>query len=420
MTIGSITNLSQGVGFAAFWKKGISGAAGSYNPNVNATLVNRILTLLAWAGIFVAGVLSIGHAMNVSLPCGITDGCNKVAAHPSSLWFGIPVAYFGLVAYLTLAGLALVRTLRGFAATRWTAWLGLIIGGVGTLTSAYLTIYALTVIRATCPWCLASASIMLLTFLGYVVLGQQDIENLPAGNRQLDLGVLAGCAIFALGGVGAQAAGLQRAKLAGPQALNQSVAVTPESLAPKEAYWLGPKDAPIQVVEYADFYCPGCRESFPKFIEILQKSGGKIRFAYRNFPLFEKEGHEISLKAAVASEFAADHGKYWEFVQGHFASPLENMNSLEGLLKMATALGLNAEELNTKIANADSELLGRVIKDRDNGRRIGLNMTPTYVIFAKGIPTRLADSTNLEAVLNGPEYKAIIEGLPAGGVPPGP
>lgn len=391
---------------------------GPYNRSVNATTVNRILTLLAWAGLFVAGVLSVGHAMNVSVPCGLTDGCDKVAAHPSSLWAGIPVAYFGLGAYLALAGFALLRTLRGFETTRWSAWAGLILSGVGTMISAYLSIYALTVIRATCPWCLASAGLMLLTFIGYVVLGQQDTDAVPAPNRQLDLGLLAACAVFALGGVGAQAAGLQRAKLAGPTAVATQEALTPETLAPREEYWIGPKDAPIQIVEYADFYCPGCRESFPKFMEIAQRSGGKVRIAFRNFPLFEKQGHEVSLMAAVASEFAADHGKFWEFVQGHFASPVDDVNSLDGVLKLASALGLNAEELNKRITDADPDLLDRVIKDRDNGRRIGLNMTPTYVIFAKGMPPRLANSQNLEAVLNAPEMQALMQDAPAGPVAP--
>jgi len=383
-------------------------AARPYNRDVNATILNRALTVLAWAGIFTAGMLSVGAAMNVSLPCGADAGCDAVAAHPGSRWADIPVAYFGLASYFALAALAGLRSLRGFTSTRWTLLAGFGVSGVGTLVSAYLTIFSITVIRATCEWCLASAAIMVLTFFGYVLLGQQEAPAEPPGplrGRQAEVGVLAACAVLAIGGVGAQAAMLQRAQMAGPQAVEGGRTVTTESLAPKAEYWLGPTDAPIQIVEFADFYCPGCRESFPRLMEAFQRADGRMRVAFRNFPIFEREGNEMALKAAVASEFAADHGQFWRFVRGHFERPVDTLADVDGLLGLVRAIGLDAEELNRRILEADPALLDRVVRDRANGRRIGLEVTPTYVIFAPGVPPRLATSVNLVNVLAAPEYQ---------------
>jgi protein-disulfide isomerase len=73
---------------------------------------------------------------------------------------------------------------------------------------------------------------------------------------------------------------------------------------------LGAAHAPVTVVEYGDFECPNCKQAAPGVKLLLARYAGRIRFAYRHFPL--EEVHPHALLAAEAAECAASQGKFWE------------------------------------------------------------------------------------------------------------
>jgi len=73
----------------------------------------------------------------------------------------------------------------------------------------------------------------------------------------------------------------------------------------------GQSGAPVTIVEYSDFQCPFCGQAFPTVQQVLKDYGGKVLFAYKQFPLASIHPH--AEKAAEASECAKDQGKFWEF-----------------------------------------------------------------------------------------------------------
>src|SRR6266567_2379209 len=58
--------------------------------------------LVAFGGLFAAGMLSAGHILKLPVPCGRSSGCVAVASDPSSRFAGIPIAFFGVVAYVAI------------------------------------------------------------------------------------------------------------------------------------------------------------------------------------------------------------------------------------------------------------------------------------------------------------------------------
>ncbi|MFX8723702.1 vitamin K epoxide reductase family protein, partial [Acinetobacter baumannii] len=83
------------------------------------------ILVLSFIGIFIAGTLSLGKFLNAIPPCGAgSSGCLKVETDPSSNWGPIPVAYVGLLAYITFAGLAIIRQQKGLVGTRMLVNLG--------------------------------------------------------------------------------------------------------------------------------------------------------------------------------------------------------------------------------------------------------------------------------------------------------
>ena len=116
-------------------------------------VASLILSLL---GIGVAGYLTYVHYADISPICaGGSGGCAKVQASDQSKLVGIPVALLGLLTYVTLL---VLNVLRGELFRTGAALVAII--GFGF--SVYLTIESVTVIEATCQWCLASLAVMTL------------------------------------------------------------------------------------------------------------------------------------------------------------------------------------------------------------------------------------------------------------------
>jgi uncharacterized membrane protein len=112
--------------------------------------------VLSVLGVGVAGYLTYTTYAEIQPVCvGGGGGCAVVQASDQSKLAGVPVALLGLLAYLVLLG---VSMLRGEAARM----LGALTAIVGFGFSVYLTYQSVTVIEATCQWCLASLGIMAL------------------------------------------------------------------------------------------------------------------------------------------------------------------------------------------------------------------------------------------------------------------
>lgn len=76
--------------------------------------------------------------------------------------------------------------------------------------------------------------------------------------------------------------------------------------------YLGDKNVPITMIEFSDFQCPFCRSFWRDTLPQIKKEyidTGKLKFAYRDFPL---SFHQGATPAAQATECAEDQGKFWQ------------------------------------------------------------------------------------------------------------
>ncbi|MGQ0537884.1 MAG: DsbA family protein [Gemmatimonadaceae bacterium] len=99
----------------------------------------------------------------------------------------------------------------------------------------------------------------------------------------------------------------------GSAAGGQSVTVDPSVPLPTaEGYVLGSADAPLEVIEYADFECPVCGQfalvTEPDIRKRLIETG-QIRMRYMNYHI---PSHPNTWAASHAAACAHEQGKFWE------------------------------------------------------------------------------------------------------------
>ncbi len=144
----------------------------------------------------------------------------------------------------------------------------------------------------------------------------------------------------------------------------------------------GNPNAVVTVQEFSDIQCPACRTVHLQLVPaLLQEYGERIRFEFLHFPL--QSIHPMALRAAMASECAADQGKFWEYI---------DLAYVQQSALSADVLSLWAGELGMDTALFDRCLRSEVkrdvvMQDYSEARKLNLRGTPTFLVNGKEVPT---------------------------------
>ena len=366
-------------------------------------LLLRLILVLTFAGLFVAGALSVGKLLDLGLPCGAAHGCDVVNNHPSSKWFGVPIAYIGFFGYAILAGLAIARSSATSLRAKPLALAAYLISAFGALTSVGLQIYSLTVIQATCRWCLASAAIMVvLLVLHALEYSDRIASDAPAGRGEFKLVSGLGVVLaFALLGF---TMSLKKATYSATPISETVLRSVP--LVPEDAHIYGQKDSPVTIVEFADLMCPSCQQNSPKVKEFVTEHSGKVRLVYRHFPL---QMHPMGTLAAAVAEVAAEDGKFWDFATAIMATG-ENMNTPDRVFDVAKSVGLDPEKIKAKLQDENGPATQRLTRDVNAANALGIQVTPTFLVQVKGMETQAYSFQTLMDELKTGRYRKMIDG----------
>jgi protein-disulfide isomerase len=154
----------------------------------------------------------------------------------------------------------------------------------------------------------------------------------------------------------------------------------------------GPATAPVTLIAFSDFQCPFCSRAVPTVRQLESDYQGKLRIAFKQFPLPFHDHAHLAAEAALA---ANEQGKFWQYHDKLFA----NQQALE-----RPALETYAQELGLDMAKFRAALDSGKFKDKvdaeaKEGAAVGTTGTPTF--FING--TRLVGAQPLDA------FKAVID-----------
>ena len=140
---------------------------------------------------------------------------------------------------------------------------------------------------------------------------------------------------------------------------------------------MGSLDAPVILIEYADYQCPYCREAYAVVKKAQKELGENLAFVFRNFPLTELHPH--ALHAAIAAEIAAGYGKFWQMHDMLF----ENQQNLDDnyLIEYAEELDIDSGQFEEDFAK--DQYIQKIKADLQSGTQNDVEGTPTFFVNGK-------------------------------------
>ena len=138
----------------------------------------------------------------------------------------------------------------------------------------------------------------------------------------------------------------------------------------------GNLNAPVTIVEFADFQCPFCSRVNSTLEKILETYGDKVRLVFKHNPLaFHKDAH-LAAEAALA---AGAQGRFWEMHDALFANQ-RRLKRLD-LEKYAAQIGLDVAKFNADLDR--HRFRAKVDADLAQAKSIGVRGTPNFFINGK-------------------------------------
>ena len=147
----------------------------------------------------------------------------------------------------------------------------------------------------------------------------------------------------------------------------------PTRTATPDDHVLGDPAAPVTVLEYGDYECPYCAAAAPILRQLVHESDGRIRLAFRNYPLADV--HPYALTAALAAEGAAAQGGFWPMHELLFTRQ-DRLDDV-ALRGYAEELGLDGSRV---VGEAAQPYADKVEADFAAGVAAGVPGTPTLFI----------------------------------------
>jgi protein-disulfide isomerase len=159
---------------------------------------------------------------------------------------------------------------------------------------------------------------------------------------------------------------------------------------PQKGDTLGNPNAPITLIEFADFQCPFCRDftvkTFPTIVAKYVRTG-KVKMVFRNYAFIGPD----SVTAARAAEAAGQQNRLWYFVDVFYNNQGEENSGYvtEAFLeKIGADAGVDVEKM--LAAREDPRVDQAIAQAQQEAQENGVNSTPSFLVQkGDGAPEKL-------------------------------
>jgi protein-disulfide isomerase len=149
----------------------------------------------------------------------------------------------------------------------------------------------------------------------------------------------------------------------------------------------GSADAPVTLIEFADYECPYCIRHFTQTMPQIEANDvrtGKVRYVFRDFPIDSL--HPGSIRAHEAAHCAIEQQKFWEIHSRLFSAPGTHTDA--ALDAAASAAGLKMDDFRACLASGRTT--AGIRESVAAVTQLGATGTPTFFIGVRdGSPDRI-------------------------------
>jgi protein-disulfide isomerase len=161
----------------------------------------------------------------------------------------------------------------------------------------------------------------------------------------------------------------------------------------------GDADAPVTIVEFGDYQCPGCGGfalSVEPQIDLALVQTGKVKFVYYDFPLTQIHPH--AFLAARAARCAQDQDKYWEY----HGTLFRNQSTWAA---MQNAVGKFIDY--SEDVGADRDAFEACLRSDRHADVVSANMRLGYELGVNGTPTIMVNGNGQLRRINNNDFQSI-------------
>jgi len=328
--------------------------------------------------------------------CAVSErvNCETVAESSFSVFLGLPISVWGLIAYATMALLALWGLSPRRRAPTWPRGALLCIFSAALVGSGILAYISFFRIDSMCLFCMSLYGVNTALFalgIALVVRGRRGavalvIDDLKAAIAK-PLPVLALAAV--VGGA------VVAAELLVPSYwIHLGWRELPELPNGTDAdghNWIGAKEPLVTVIEFSDYQCPHCRRAHRNTRQMAAKYADTVRLVHRHQPLdqacnraVQHAFHERACEFSIAAECAGAQGRFWAMNDALFSLQDDMPASEIDLNTVAVEIGLDRSSFMECLRSKAP--LSHIQKDIAEAERRGVTGTPTFFIGAQPYP----------------------------------
>jgi len=184
-----------------------------------------------------------------------------------------------------------------------------------------------------------------------------------------------------------------------PQSEDDSKLLTESKLIQNGSPIMGEPSATITIVEWGDYQCTFCYKFHQSTMNTIKQDfieTGKVKLVFKDFPLNGPD----SVLAAEAAYCAQDQGKYWQYhdeLYKNWGGERTGWITRDSLDKFATTVNLDLEKFDKCLD--EHKYLERVNQMYEFGREIGIDATPSFLVFSNEKIIKIIGNQPLEVFL---------------------
>lgn len=164
-------------------------------------------------------------------------------------------------------------------------------------------------------------------------------------------------------------------------------------------FTLGPKNAPVTIVEFFDYNCGYCKRVFPSLMKIVEENDD-VRVVFKEFPI-------LSENSRTAASYALALDEQLKFLTYH-SKLMSSRGSVNPALLERTLKEIGVDVEAVKSRAADTSIAETIDRTQALAGALGINGTPAFVINDEIHPGALSEDQlrELVAEARGPKPKS--------------